>query len=37
MKIIRQVGSLVFALGLFVSVFAGLPWYVLNTDDPVVP
>ena len=37
MKIIRQAGSLVFVLGLFVSIFAGLPWYVLNTDDPVVP
>ena len=37
MKIIRQFGSLAFVLGLFVSVFAGVPWYVLVEDDPVVP
>ena len=36
-KIIRQIGSLAFVLGLFVSVFAGVPWHVLTTDDPVVP
>ena len=36
MKIIRQFGSLAFVLGLFVSVFAGVPWYVLVEDDPVV-
>jgi len=37
MKIIRQIGSLAFVLGLFVSVFAGIPWHVIVADDPVVP
>jgi len=37
MKAIRQIGSLAFVLGLFVSVFAGMPWYVIVADDPVVP
>ena len=37
MKAIRQVGSLAFVLGLFVAVFAGVPWSVLASDDPVVP
>ncbi|KKK63833.1 hypothetical protein LCGC14_2990330, partial [marine sediment metagenome] len=37
MKAIRQVGSLAFVLGLFVTVFAGVPWHVLTTEDPEVP
>ena len=37
MKIIRQIGSLGFVLGLFVAVFAGIPWHVLVADDPPVP
>jgi len=37
MKAIRHIGSLAFVLGLFVSVFAGMPWYVMVADDPVVP
>ena len=37
MKALRQIGSLAFVLGLFVSVFAGMPWYVMVADDPVVP
>ena len=37
MKVIRQIGSLAFVLGLFVSVFAGIPWHVVVADDPVVP
>ncbi|MCP4378405.1 MAG: YbjQ family protein [bacterium] len=37
MKAIRQIGSLAFVLGLFVSVFAGIPWHVIVADDPVVP
>ncbi len=37
MKAIRQIGSLAFVLGLFVVVFAGVPWHVLVEDDPVVP
>ena len=37
MKIIRQIGSLAFVLGLFVCVFAGVPWHVIAQTDPVVP
>jgi len=37
MKIVRQIGSLAFVAGLFVTVFAGVPWHVITTDDPVVP
>lgn len=37
MKIIRQIGSTAFALGLFVAIFGGIPWSVMAVDDPVVP
>jgi uncharacterized protein YbjQ (UPF0145 family) len=37
MKILRHIGSLAFVLGLFVAVFVGMPWYVVVTDDPVLP
>ncbi|CAB1058207.1 hypothetical protein D1BOALGB6SA_2963 [Olavius sp. associated proteobacterium Delta 1] len=37
MKILRHIGSLAFVLGLFCTVFAGLPWYVIVADDPAVP
>jgi len=37
MKVIRQIGSLAFVLGLFVCIFAGVPWYVIVADDPVIP
>jgi len=37
MKIVRQIGSLAFVLGLFTVIFAGMPWHVMVTDDPVVP
>ncbi len=37
MKIIRNIGSLAFVLGLFTAVFAGIPWYMIVADDPVVP
>ncbi|MCK4654217.1 MAG: YbjQ family protein [Candidatus Cloacimonetes bacterium] len=37
MKVLRYIGSLAFVLGLFVAVFAGVPWHVLVADDPVVP
>ena len=37
MKTLRQIGSLAFVLGLFVVVFAGIPWHVIASDDPVVP
>ncbi len=35
MKVIRLFGSLVFVLGLFIAVFAGVPWYVYN--EPLLP
>ena len=37
MKIIRQIGSLAFVLGLFVAVFGGVPWHVMVAEDPTVP
>jgi uncharacterized protein YbjQ (UPF0145 family) len=37
MKAIRQIGSLVFVLGLFVSLFGGIPWAVITANDPPVP
>jgi uncharacterized protein YbjQ (UPF0145 family) len=35
MKALRNVGSLAFVLGLFVTIFAGVPWHVFFVDDPV--
>ena len=37
MKTLRHIGSLAFVLGLFTTVFAGLPWHVMVAHDPVVP
>ena len=37
MKLLRQIGSLVFVTGLFIAIFAGIPWYMFVADDPVVP
>ena len=37
MKVIRQIGSLAFVVGLFTVIFAGIPWHVVVADDPVVP
>ena len=37
MKTIRQIGSLAFVLGLFVTVFAGVPWRVIEEKDLPVP
>jgi uncharacterized protein YbjQ (UPF0145 family) len=37
MRLLRRIGSLAFVLGLFVTVFAGIPWHILIADDPVVP
>jgi uncharacterized protein YbjQ (UPF0145 family) len=37
MKTLRTIGSLAFVLGLFVTIFAGIPWHVIVVDDPVVP
>jgi uncharacterized protein YbjQ (UPF0145 family) len=35
MKVIRLIGSIIFVLGLFIAVFAGIPWYVYN--EPLLP
>jgi uncharacterized protein YbjQ (UPF0145 family) len=37
MKALRHVGSAAFVLGLFTVVFAGMPWHVMVSEDPVVP
>ena len=37
MKILRQIGSTVFVLGLFTVVFVGIPWHIMVAKDPVVP
>ncbi len=37
MKVIRQVGSAAFVLGLFACIFVGAPWHVMAATDPVVP
>ncbi len=37
MKQLRHIGSIAFVIGLFTAVFAGVPWYVMVADDPVVP
>ena len=37
MKEVRQIGSLAFVFGLFVVIFAGVPWHVITADDPRVP
>ena len=37
MTIIRHIGSLAFVLGIFTTIFLGIPWYVMVADDPVLP
>ena len=37
MKAIRQIGSVAFVLGLFTALFIGIPWYVMVSDNPVLP
>ena len=37
MRTLRHIGSLAFILGLFTTIFAGIPWHVITTDDPPVP
>jgi len=37
MKTVRLIGSLGFVLGLFTTIFAGIPWLVVVEDDPVIP
>jgi len=35
MKTLRYIGSSAFVLGLFVTIFAGVPWHVFVIEDPV--
>jgi len=37
MKVLRQIGSGAFVLGLFTAVFAGIPWHVMVAEGPAVP
>ncbi|MFC1607830.1 YbjQ family protein [Candidatus Latescibacterota bacterium] len=37
MKLLRNIGSLAFVLGIFTAIFAGVPWHVIVYDDPVIP
>ena len=37
MKILRSIASLAFVLGLFTTIFIGIPWHVMTADDPVLP
>ena len=37
MKMLRHIGSMGFVVGLFVVIFAGIPWHIMVADDPVVP
>jgi uncharacterized protein YbjQ (UPF0145 family) len=37
MKTLRQIGSLAFVAGLFVAIFAGIPWHVVAAEDPTIP
>jgi uncharacterized protein YbjQ (UPF0145 family) len=37
MKELRQIGSVAFVAGLFAAVFAGIPWYVIAAEDPILP
>ena len=37
MKVLRNIGTLAFVLGLFTAVFVGIPWHVVVSDDPVFP
>jgi uncharacterized protein YbjQ (UPF0145 family) len=37
MKVLRNIGTMAFVLGLFTAVFVGIPWHVVVADDPVIP
>lgn len=37
MNVLRRIGSLAFVAGLFTCIFAGIPWYVVVSDEPVIP
>ena len=36
MKLLRQIGSLAFVLGLFTALFVGIPWHVIVAHHPAV-
>ena len=37
MKGLRNIGTVLFVLGLFTVVFLGIPWHVMVADDPAIP
>ena len=37
MKVLRNIGTVGFVLGLFTTVFVGIPWHVMVAHDPIVP
>ena len=37
MKVLRNIGTVAFVLGLFTALFVGVPWHVMVADDPVIP
>ena len=37
MKVLRNIGTVAFVLGLFTAVFFGIPWHVVVADDPAIP
>ena len=37
MKIIRNIGSLAFVLGLFTVIFVGIPWSAIVSEEPILP
>jgi len=37
MKVLRNIGTMAFVIGLFTAVFVGIPWHVVVADDPVIP
>ncbi len=37
MKVLRNIGTVAFVLGLFTAVFVGIPWHVVVADDPIIP
>ena len=37
MKVLRNIGTVAFVLGLFTAIFAGIPWHVVVADDPIGP
>ena len=37
MKILRNIGSMAFVVGLFTVIFVGIPWHIIVARDPVIP